>query len=336
VTRIITTRFPAVSAAESASATPVEIPAVDSSDFHSSFGEDEGTDVFMMADAGLGALQEAERDYIVTVVSGPQTGMIRALDKPEMVLGRGQGCDLQLDDPALSRRHCRISRIADGLTIEDLGSSNGTFVDGSAVRSALKLEEGAHIHLGRHTVLSLSRQNQSEQNAARQLYESSMRDALTGMHNRRYLDQRMREELSYAARHRTGLGLLLLDIDHFKRVNDTWGHPAGDMVLRHVAQLIDSCVRKEDVAARFGGEEFAVLGRNTESGGARALAERIRKRVEDSPVYFEKNIILVTLSVGVAVAEPPRVYEAPGAFLAAADQALYRAKQGGRNRCEQA
>jgi two-component system cell cycle response regulator len=258
------------------------------------------------------------------------------VDKNEFVIGRGQVCDLPLDDSALSRRHCRLMKAADALWVEDLGSSNGTFVDGHLVQGRQQVAEGARIHIGRHTVLSLSLQDQLQQNASRQLYESSMRDPLTGMHNRRYLDQRLREEFAYAARHSAPLTLTVVDIDHFKRVNDTWGHPAGDAVLRHVAAVLQRVLRKEDVAARFGGEEFAALTRTTGREGARAFAERIRKRIEDSACSVDRNLILVTVSVGSATVEPPAVYENAAALMAAADQALYRAKANGRNRCEEA
>ena len=168
--------------------------------------------------------------------------------------------------------------------------------------------------------------------AARQLYESSMRDPLTDLYNRRFFDQRLREEFAFATRHQAPLSVILLDLDHFKQVNDTWGHPAGDEVLRQVAGLIKRCVRKEDVASRFGGEEFAVVVRTESHEGARAVAERMRKRIEDTSIHHEGELILVTTSAGVATAAPPHMYESPSALLAAADQALYRAKAGGRNR----
>jgi len=207
-------------------------------------------------------------------------------------------------------------------------------LDGAPIAGKTRLAEGARIALGRHTLLGLSRQDRLEQRAARQLYDSSMRDSLTDLHNRRVFDQRLREEHAFATRHQAPLSIVLLDLDHFKEVNDTWGHQAGDQVLRHVAGLVKRCVRQEDLAARLGGEEFAFLMRTESHAGARAVAERMRRRIETTPTYFGGQEIAVTVSAGVATAVPPRMIETPTALLAEADRALYRAKAGGRNRCE--
>jgi two-component system cell cycle response regulator len=304
-----------------------------SPEFLATFGED-GTDVFETAAPSSGGLR-FERVFILTVLAGPQMGLAHEIDGAEVVLGRGEGCGMVLNDPGLSRRHCRIIKQGEQLFIEDLDSSNGTFVDGDLVRGRRALAEGARIHLGRHTVLSLTRQDPLERHAARQLYESSMRDPLTELYNRRFFDQRLREEYAFASRHQRPLSVILLDLDHFKRVNDSFGHPAGDEVLKQVARLIKRSVRQEDVACRLGGEEFGVIVRTDGREGARALAERMRKRIEDSPVYHGDQLIFVTTSLGIATAAPPHMLESPDALLAAADQALYRAKGDGRNRCEE-
>jgi two-component system, cell cycle response regulator len=312
---------------EPAGAVPEATP-----EFLTGFGADT-TDVFETKAASIGG-PKAERQLILTVLVGPQMGWSRVVDRGELVVGRGEGSDLVLNDQGLSRRHCRILRQGDTTFIEDLDSSNGTFVDGQLVRGQMPLPEGARIHLGRHTVLSLARRDPLEQVAARQLYESSMRDPLTDLHNRRFFDQRLREEFAFATRHQAPLSVILLDLDHFKKVNDTWGHPAGDEVLRQVAALIKRCLRREDVASRFGGEEFGVVVRTESHEGARAVAERMRKCLVETPIYHEGNLIPVTTSAGVATAAPPHLYESPAALLAAADQALYRAKAAGRNRIE--
>jgi two-component system cell cycle response regulator len=299
------------------------------------FADEDHTDVIGLATPPLARrAAELERQYIVSVLHGPQTGLTRALDQDSIVIGRAGGCDFVLDDTALSRRHCRIYRNTEGLVVEDLGSSNGTFLDGKMVSTPQRIDDGARIHLGRQTVLSLSRQDPLEQNAARQLYESAMRDALTGVYNRRSLDQRMREEFAYALRHKSSLSFLLLDLDHFKRINDTFGHPAGDAVLRHVGELVPRYLRREDVAARYGGEEFAIVARSIGVEGARTLGERIRKRIAEAPVTFGHQSIPITGSIGIATLDERKRYASADALLAAADQALYRAKEGGRNRCE--
>jgi two-component system cell cycle response regulator len=324
---VATAGGPPPAEAEQPGAVPEATP-----EFLGGFGADT-TGVFETPAVPIGGLKP-ERQMILSVLAGPQMGWSRVVDRGELVVGRGEGSDLVLNDQGLSRRHCRLVRQGDEMFIEDLDSSNGTFVDGQLVKGQMPLTEGARIHLGRHTVLSLARRDPLEQMAARQLYESSMRDPLTDLHNRRFFDQRLREEFAFATRHQAPLSVILLDLDHFKKVNDTWGHPAGDEVLRQVAALIKRCVRKEDVASRFGGEEFGVVVRTESHEGARAVAERMRKRLEDTPIYHEGNLILVTTSAGVATAAPPHLYESPAALLAAADQALYRAKAAGRNRIE--
>jgi len=161
-----------------------------------------------------------------------------------------------------------------------------------------------------------------------------MRDPLTGIHNRRYLDQRLQEEFSYALRHKSPVSVLIIDLDYFKRINDQWGHATGDLVLRQAAEIIQSCVRREDVAARFGGEEFAMVARIPQPDGALTLGERVRRRIERCSVAVEGGrMVTFTASVGIASTFPDRSYPTVEALLESADHALYRAKGAGRNRC---
>lgn len=169
------------------------------------------------------------------------------------------------------------------------------------------------------------------------LLRSGFTDVLTGWHNRRYLLVRMKEELSRASRDGTNLVCLMLDIDHFKRINDSWGHAAGDAVLRELASRIDSQVRASDVAARYGGEEFVVLLPNTDTSDAERLAERIRTAVSSNPFVLPGGEeTTVTISIGIAGLSPePRAEELKtmgDSMIARADVALYKAKAEGRNR----
>jgi diguanylate cyclase (GGDEF)-like protein len=171
------------------------------------------------------------------------------------------------------------------------------------------------------------------------LLKSGFTDVLTGWHNRRYLVERLREELARAGRDGTHLACLMLDIDHFKRVNDTWGHAAGDTVLTELARRIEGEVRQSDVAARYGGEEFVVLMPGTDTASAAPLAERIRSAIAASPVELSSgDSVTTTASIGIASVEPLRVdteLDALGeSLLAEADGALYRAKAAGRDRVE--
>jgi diguanylate cyclase (GGDEF)-like protein len=160
-------------------------------------------------------------------------------------------------------------------------------------------------------------------------------DPLTGLHNRRHLDARLRAELAFATRHEAPLSVLIIDVDHFKKINDTMGHGAGDAALRALGERLQKSVRTEDVVARYGGEEFAVIARGIKAAGALLLAERVRETVARMRVAYEAHTIAFTISVGVATMDQNRKFAAVEALLKAADDALYAAKKSGRNRCVQ-
>ncbi len=162
------------------------------------------------------------------------------------------------------------------------------------------------------------------------LKEISIRDALTGLFNRGYLDARMEEEMARLERVRAPLSVAMVDIDHFKRVNDTRGHLCGDEVLRSVATAVVSSVRRCDVVARFGGEEFCVILPDADSHGARRVAERLRARIESETMSFAGESFNVTVSVGVA--QFGERAQSKADLIALADEALYEAKNSGRNR----
>ncbi len=167
------------------------------------------------------------------------------------------------------------------------------------------------------------------------LEHESATDSLLGIYNRRYLDRRLIEEFARARRYSLPLSVLLLDIDNFKHVNDTYGHPVGDLVLKHLSGLIVQCLRDSDVATRYGGEEFMILAPNTPAPSAMVLAERLRIRIESSPLVVtggpEKKLVLrITTSIGVAGTGEGATDSQ--ALIKNADDALYRAKEKGRNR----
>ena len=157
------------------------------------------------------------------------------------------------------------------------------------------------------------------------------RDGLTGLYNRRALDERLAQEVARAGRYGGGFALLMLDIDHFKAINDTHGHGAGDRVLQDVARIVVDCTRRSDWTARFGGEEFVVVLPETDDDGAALLAERIRATIAQEPLAVSDAVtVAVTASVGVAAF--PDAGRSAEALLASVDRALYRAKEGGRDR----
>jgi two-component system, cell cycle response regulator len=269
---------------------------------------------------------------VLTMVNGPTTGRAYSVEGVT-VLGRGRDATIRIDDAGVSREHTRITPAVTGqFMLEDLGSLNGTYVDGRRVQRA-ELHSGDRIHIGPNVVLTFAILDVQAERIAHQLYESSVRDALTRAFNRRYLVERLASEIAYSSRHKTDLGLILFDLDHFKRVNDTHGHLAGDDVLRDVAALVQRMIRVEDVFARFGGEEFVVLVRGIEHVNVGRFAERLRMGVERLEVASEAQVLKVTVSVGYASFSELAPSERAGdALLRLADERLYKSKEEGRNR----
>jgi two-component system cell cycle response regulator len=271
---------------------------------------------------------------VLTVVSGPSTGRMFsvAVGGEETVIGRGKEAQVRIDDAGASRAHARVIQVAaGGYVVEDLSSTNGTFVDGERIERA-ELESGDRISIGPNVVVSFAIVAAQAEHVARQLYESSVRDPLTRTYNRRYLVERLASEFAYARRHKTQLSLIILDLDHFKRVNDTHGHLAGDEVLRDVAALVQRLVRAEDVFARFGGEEFVLLLRGIEHANVGRFAERVRASVERLEMPYEAASLRVTVSLGYAsTVELPDAQLDAQSLLRLADERLYEAKTAGRN-----
>jgi diguanylate cyclase (GGDEF)-like protein len=265
-------------------------------------------------------------------MTGARSGEVVPLpNKAELALGRSRSADVRIDETGVSRVHCTLSQVADGYVVKDLGSTNGTFVNGRPVSEVL-LRHGERLQLGPEAVVQLGFMDAAEETLARRLYDASTRDSLTGLFNRRHFCERLETELAYARRHRIKVAVMMVDLDYFKSINDGVGHAGGDAVLRGVAQALLRSVRVEDVVARYGGEEFALLVRVDSSSGVSAFAERIRERIEALRVSFAEKTLSVTASIGVA--EAAELGPTAGALdvLARADRRLYEAKRNGRNR----
>jgi diguanylate cyclase (GGDEF)-like protein len=273
---------------------------------------------------------------ILTLLTGALQGSIIAIDeRKDLTLGRSKEAAVLIPDPSLSRIHARVFRrqspARTEFFIEDCSSTNGTFVAGQRISAPTLLTDGVRVSLGRRTALTFSLQDALQEQALIRVHESAVRDRLTGIYNRGAFDDRLQSELSASRRRGTPLALLLFDIDHFKQLNDTHGHPAGDAVIRAVAQAAQATVRAEDVLARYGGEEFAVILRAVSSRSAAVMGERLRVAVEDLRTVWNDGEIVATVSVGVVHAPNGKAVESPAAFIAAADAALYEAKRRGRN-----
>ena len=273
---------------------------------------------------------------VLFIMSGLDAGRLIPLEERETLIGRDKDVHVQLSEAAMSRKHARILRTGDTFILEDLKSRNGTFVNGNRIQHR-ELKVGDHMSVGPNVTLRFGIIDQAEVDLGRQLFDASTKDALTQAYNRKYLNERLAAELSFAQRHGGHLGIVMLDLDHFKAVNDRHGHPAGDSVLRTIARRVARLVRTEDVFARYGGEEFVILARGVDLEGMKALAERVRRTVSDGVVEhqepeFPPLTMHVTVSLGVAGIEECGPNVAPAAFVALADRRLYRAKEGGRNR----
>jgi two-component system cell cycle response regulator len=273
--------------------------------------------------------QKRNLAYLV-VLAGVSAGEMFKLQLDKTVIGRGPKCAVRLNDEGVSREHSQLVREGEKIILEDLGSTNGTFCNGIRV-DRRELADGDKIMVGSTTILKFTYHDYLDEVFQRQMYESALRDGLTKVFNKKYFTDYLEKEFAYAARHSSPLALIFLDIDYFKRINDTHGHPAGDFVLSELSQLMATLVRTEDVLARFGGEEFTVLCRGTDMGGAKIVAERLRRLVEAHTFSFGAKTIPVTISLGIA-AIPDTAIADHAAFLAASDKALYEAKRSGRNR----
>ena len=271
------------------------------------------------------------QELALHIVHGPRQGEVFLVDKPYMLLGRGEDADIRIQDPTLSRHHVRFERSGSHVRVVDLGSRNGTYVGPTRLgRDKCLLRSGEVLTMGNIQV-RFSAEDARFIDVSRALYEAAVRDHLTGLYNRGHFEERLVTEVRWARRSLMPLALLVIDLDHFKQVNDRFGHPIGDAVLRMTSAAIARSVRSEDVAARLGGEEFVVLARGADEHGAQVLAQRLRTNIAASHLELAREL-RVTASIGVAVLEPHRDYADGPSLFAAADEALYLAKRAGRDR----
>jgi diguanylate cyclase (GGDEF)-like protein len=264
---------------------------------------------------------------------GPDMGKRFPLDRPEFVVGRGNDCDIQVDRDSVSRRHAKIycdggdTSDLDAWKVLDLGSTNGSYVNDEPIQEAA-LRDGDFLKIGAAIFKFLTGDN-VEMSYHEEIYRMTIVDGLTGVHNKRYLVEFLERELARCERHGRPLSLVMFDIDHFKQVNDRFGHLTGDHVLKEMARRLSGRIRRDELLARYGGEEFAAVLPETDRPGALEFGEQIRQLVAKEPFVFEGDTISVTISVGIAVMEGQPIEL--GAFVKIADENLYKAKRGGRD-----
>jgi diguanylate cyclase (GGDEF)-like protein len=271
--------------------------------------------------------------YLI-VVEGGIPGTMLHLSEEGTSLGRSTENAFQFYDVTVSRHHAFVWMDARGdVYLSDLDSTNGTFLNGGRVgpRRAQRLTDGDRVQLGSGVVLKLVRLDPCDERFQREMFERTVRDALTGLYNRSYfLNQIAALRWTHVAQG-IGLAVLMLDVDHFKRVNDRYGHLAGDAVLRDVAAVIRESTRSEDLVARYGGEEFVVALPVSTPERATERAERIRANQVARRILAGGQEIRVSVSIGLAFGPPGRMRDEL-TLIERADQALYQAKAAGRNR----
>ncbi|HJK89569.1 MAG TPA: GGDEF domain-containing protein [Polyangiaceae bacterium LLY-WYZ-15_(1-7)] len=273
--------------------------------------------------------QKPGQDCLVVIYSSDarELGKRHVLGAQPIQMGRGSDNTIVLENDSVSRRHCRIEKRGRAYFVQDLQSTNGTYVNDELI-SDYQLRRGDQIKVG-DTIFKFLSGSDMEAQYHETIYKMTIVDGLTGVNNKRYLLETMEREIPRARRHERPLTLVMFDIDHFKHINDTYGHLAGDYVLKEMAQLVKNRLRPDDVLGRYGGEEFAVLLPETNTEGGAAIAEELRRMIAEHPFMFEQERIQVTVSMGVAMLQDGwDVLQ----FIKQADERLYAAKRDGRNK----
>ncbi|MFC3715928.1 diguanylate cyclase [Luteimonas soli] len=288
-------------------------------------GPSETTQRTLLSD---GPHRAAPRSACVVVIHGAGLGGRADVDTARVLVGRSQEADLCIAHKSVSREHCQVWRDGDEYRIRDLGATNTTRLNDAPITEGT-LADGDHVTVG-ESILKFISHTSVEANYHEEIYQLATRDALTDLCNRRHFLEQMEREVARAVRHGRPLAMCIVDVDLFKPVNDRYGHISGDEVLRQIADLVHRHVRHDDIAARIGGEEFAVLLPECDANAAYGFAERLRAAVAAATFTPGGEPRRITISIGIAELSP--AHDSRAGLMAAADAALYRAKEEGRNR----
>jgi two-component system cell cycle response regulator len=286
----------------------------------------------------LTILQSPKRKNACLVqYSGSRLGKRYPLVESPMVVGRSPTVQIVINEASVSRSHARFLLQGDNVVVEDMGSSNGTFVNDVKSEGGVQLKDGDIVRLGT-VLLKYFAHDNVDSVMHDKIYRMATIDAGTQIFNKQYLMDALESEFKFSKTYTRELSIIYYDLDHFKPVNDNYGHNAGDFILRESSALVKAAVRKEDILGRYGGEEFVIILPNTDGRTAAELAERIRQKHEAHPFLVEyeddgakKRVThRQTISMGVQQLKTsiPNVKE----FLEAADKKLYNSKHTGRNR----
>jgi two-component system cell cycle response regulator len=277
-----------------------------------------------------GAKVDFEACLVHIYPTGPEMGTRYPLAGVSLLIGRDPAADVTINNPFVSRNHaCIQPNSAGGYDVVDLQSTNGVYVNENRCKST-KLRDGDYLRIGNYIYRYLEGGNVETQ-YHEEILRLTIIDGLTGTHNQRYLRDYLDTELPRAAATHRPLALAMMDIDHFKLINDTHGHLGGDYALRELTQALRKMVRADDLFARYGGEEFALVMPETPQPDAVALAEQFRALTASHSFCHEGKPFPVTISIGVATATGDRAFTSTD-LIQQADERLYEAKLAGRNR----
>lgn len=271
------------------------------------------------------------------VLQGESLGSAIPLGEQMFTIGRGADCELRIDDNLASRAHARLESAAGGqlYCINDLGSTNGTFVNGQIVEDPYVLRDGDKIRVGRH-VFKFALLDDDESEFQDRIQQMIIRDDLTNLLTQRSFVVELERQLARRSEQADcgQISILMMDLDHFKAVNDNYGHVVGSQSIKQVGEIIEASLRKSDVAARYGGEEYVAYLTDIPTSSAMLIAERIREAIGRHEISVSRkgsNVRLsVTISIGISTY--PVHGTDPIDLIEKADLALYRAKKTGRNR----
>ena len=267
------------------------------------------------------------KEACLVVIYGSELGKKYNLNAPSLVIGRSSKCDIQIDQESISRNHTKIVNTGKSILIRDLGSTNGTYVNDEPIDEYV-MRDGDLIKIGR-TIFKFLTGGNIENAYHEEIYRLTTIDGLTQIFNKRYFLETIEREIARSHRYRRELSLVMFDIDHFKKINDTFGHLAGDYALKHLAQTVKTRIRREDCFARYGGEEFSIVLPEIDGLNSKPFAEKIRQLVEATEFKFENTSMPITISMGVATLDMDSTD--PQALIKRADERLYEAKSSGRN-----
>ena len=280
-------------------------------------------------------VRSEDRHPYLVIYTGNGSGCRHKLNIGLTTIGRSPEADITIEDERISRIHCALEMLGHTITIEDKGSTNGTYVDAQKISRA-QLPPGVPLQLG-HSIMKIEFKTEAEVRSEKKLLQRASLDALTRVFNRHHFAKLALMEVAYTSRHKLPIGVVLLDIDNFKKVNDTYGHQSGDLVLAQLANTIIESKRTEDLFGRYGGDEFIILPRGEiNKEGILMHCERIRKAIEGFEFCFQDTSVRITISLGfhITMVKSSDTEKILSDLISKADQALYLAKRKGRNRTE--